>query len=181
MEPTSEPRWHHQRPMSIRVHCEPHAMPQDPTDGRPPWAPTEAPLSLTLGSPSGSPGLARGPLGRLREVSQGRREAREGPRTEACGRVHWRRTRVNAWAKDGLYRGANGLPISSGDARTMSPRAALEGDSEGVNARSLASAPDDAAGRDCGVSAVVSMVVDSEGAAASEDWQSSFSGTPATL
>ena len=70
-------------------------MPQDPTDGRPPWAPTEAPLSLTLGSPSGPPGLARGPLGRLREVIQGSGEAREGRPCAEVRPVHSARTRVN--------------------------------------------------------------------------------------
>ena len=70
-------------------------MPQDPTDRRLPWAPTEDPLSLTLGSPSRSPGLARGPLGRLREARQGPAEAREGT-TVARGRhVVYALTRVN--------------------------------------------------------------------------------------
>ena len=50
---------------------------------------------MTLGSPSRSPGLARGPLGRLREVSQGPGEAREGRPTGACHPVDWAWTRVN--------------------------------------------------------------------------------------
>ena len=79
MEPTSEPQWHDQTPMLIRMNCDPHAMPQGrPMAGRH-RAGQRTHRSLTLGSPSRSPGLARGALERLREVNPGPGEAREGP------------------------------------------------------------------------------------------------------
>ena len=51
---------------------------------------------LTLGSPIGSPGLARGPSGRLREVNQGPGEAREGPPCAEWRPVPLECTRVNS-------------------------------------------------------------------------------------
>jgi hypothetical protein len=88
MEPTSEPQWHDQTPMLIRMNCDPHAMPQ----GRPMAGRHRAGHgrngSLTLGSPSRSPGLARGALERLLEVTRDHERPEKVRHVPKCARCH---------------------------------------------------------------------------------------------
>ena len=84
MEPTSEPRRHHQSPMSIRLKCGQSTMPRNP-----PLAPTSARQRRRLEwrDPHGTPhcsGPALGPLGRPPGAPEGPEQPDEGWRPQ-CG------------------------------------------------------------------------------------------------